>query len=118
MLVVFCRKLSVYFTQLMRYRLFRFLIEHHKNIYIINYPFGTTWYKVVIPRHRQKILLFDSIVDEQGNDIKNNIIAFMGPYKNFHGCNISPGLLGYKSITFTFMDKEPITFLENQLLLF
>ena len=91
----------------------RRLVEMHHRHYIIHYPYGVTWYKVIIPRRRGPCLI-DTVTDADGNDVKDDVFAFMGPSHNFHGVQVTPKLLGYKSLTFTDLTGESKVFAENE----
>lgn len=85
------------------------LVEMHHKYYIIHYPYGVTWYKMIIPRRRGPCMI-DSIKDSDGNDIKQDIVPYMGPSHNFHGTRVTPKMLGYDSITFIYLNGTEKTF--------
>ena len=93
----------------------KYLIELHHTHYIINYPFGVNWYKIIIPRKRGPCMI-DEIMDEKGCDIKEKILSFMGPCHNFHGQEMTPKILGYGSITFTFINEDIKTFTGDEII--
>jgi hypothetical protein len=102
--------------QLFTHILSKYCIEIHHTKYIINYPIGVNWYKIIVPRKRFPFILH-SVVDVAGNDITQNIIPFMGPGHDFHGMKITPKLIGYKELTFTFgLPEIKITFDENDII--
>lgn len=90
-------------------------IEMHHKYYIIEYPYGVSWYKIVVPRRRGPSKIAE-ICNEWGRDVKEEILPFMGPSHNFHGLAVTPSQLGYNELTFTdlvgdkrtFRDTEPI----------
>ena len=86
-------------------------IEIHHRYYIIHYPYGVTWYKIIVPRRRGPCTIH-SITDADGNDVKDAIFAFMGPGHSFHGIRVTPRMLGYETLTFNdtvFTDTDVIT---------
>lgn len=46
------------------------------------------------------------ISDHEGNDVTKEVRRFMGPYQNFHGISTTPKFLGYKELTFHFIDNS------------
>lgn len=70
----------------------------NQNYYIVHYPYGVSWYKIIVPRNRRPIVI-DSITDESGKDIKSEVIPFMGPGHNFHGLMVTPRMMGFDRIT-------------------
>lgn len=88
------------------------LVEIHHKYYIIHYPYGVTWYKIVIPRKRGPSI-FDTITDQDGNDVKKQVFEFMGPSRNFHGMDITPMAMGYGKLTITFLDGRVEEFQAN-----
>lgn len=91
------------------------LIEMHHKYYIVNYPFGVNWYKIIIPRKRGPCLI-DEIIDGEGKDIKANIFEYMGPCHNFHGLSVTPSMLGQTQITFKYLDGTEKTFANNDII--
>lgn len=90
----------IWTQQVIANRISRNLVEIHHRHYIVHYPYGVTWYKIIIPRHRGPCKI-DTIVDSNGKDVKKDVCSFMGPSHNFHGIKVSPGMLGYESLIFT-----------------
>lgn len=89
------------------------LVEMHHRYYVVHYPYGVTWYKIIIPRHRRPCRI-DTVVDENDSDVKKDVFAFMGPSHNFHGAQVTPNMLGYKSLTFTDLTDNSHTFAEDE----
>ena len=85
------------------------LVEIHHHHYVIHYPYGITWYKILLPR-RIGPCMIDEITNHAGNNVKNDVFAFMGPNHDFHGTKVTPEMLGYKSLTFTYLDTTEKTF--------
>nr|QBK88281.1 MAG: uncharacterized protein LCMAC202_06430 [Marseillevirus LCMAC202] len=85
------------------------LVEMHHHHYIIHYPYGVTWYKIIVPRRRGPCLI-DTVTDGDNNDVKKDVFAYMGPSHNFHGVTVTPSMLGYDSLTFTYISGEANTF--------
>ena len=77
------------------------LVQVHQQWYIISYPYGVNWYKIMLPKVRKPVLI-NSIVDNNGLDIKTNILSFLGPGYNCHGLMITPKMLGYNKITINY----------------
>jgi len=113
-----CYKYKGQIAQLATNWLSKKIIETHHNRYIINYPHGAKWYKIIVPRNRQPFIL-NSIVDEHDNDVKSTIVPFMGPNHNFHGVPTTPQMLGFEKLTFSVgLDPIVTTFEKSQYILF
>jgi len=89
------------------------LIEMHHKYYIIHYPFGIKWYKIIIPRKRGPCLI-DEIIDSNGNNVNADIFDYLGPCHNFHGQNMTPEILGYESLTFNYINGTSKTFKNDE----
>jgi len=93
------------------------LITETPEAFVIDYPYGPKWYKLMIPKHNNKRIL--SVKIESGEDIKHILKKYMGPYDNFGNVSgLTPRLLGYgrlifKDVSFTeytFIGDEEISF--------
>lgn len=91
------------------------LVEMHHRYYIVHYPYGVSWYKIIIPRRRGPCRI-DTILDEDGNNVKKDVCSFMGPSHNFHGTQVTPEMLGYNSLTFTDLAGDVKTFDKNDII--
>jgi hypothetical protein len=85
-------------NQLLTHWLYQQLVEVHRNYYIVHYPLGVSWYKIIIPRRRGPSRI-TQILDHQGRDIKEDLFAHLGPGKDFHGQPITPEMLGHQQLT-------------------
>lgn len=85
------------------------------NYYIVYYPYGVSWYKIIVPRNRRPIVI-DSIVNENGVDIKADVLPFMGPGHNFHGLMVTPRMMGFERVTIEYGVAQKLvkTFEANQ----
>ena len=109
-------KMETYYVwgkQILTNKISKNIVEMHHRYYIINYPFGVSWYKIIIPRKRGPCLI-DTITDGQEVDITKHIFTFMGPSYNFHGIDITPKLLGYEKLNFYFTSGEKRIFKDNE----
>lgn len=71
-------------------------IDKHR--YTINYTIkGKPYTLVVKPINGPSPVLL--VTDENGNDVSDHVIPFIGPQHDFHGAKITPQFLGYKSLT-------------------
>jgi len=79
------------------------LIEDYPAYFIINYPFGLKWYKLIVMKSRVRMCSITSELDNgQIIDIKPIVKQYLGPYDNFcNNHNITPEILGFNNITFT-----------------
>jgi hypothetical protein len=87
--------------QLIANQIAKRLVEVHHKYYIIHYPYGVTWYKILIPRNRNPVLI-ETVYDSNGTDVTEDILQYMGPSHNFHGQRIRPIDMGYSSLKFVF----------------
>ena len=92
------------------------LVEMHHKYYVIQYPYGVSWYKIIVPRHRGPCKI-DTIVDSTGTDVKKDIMMYMGPSHNFHGTTITPTMMGYEQLTFTYLNGTVKTFENNDIVM-
>jgi len=75
-----------------------YLIEDRPQHFIINYPYGIKWYKMLIPKNSKRLI---SVISPTGENIKHSLKEYLGPYDNFGNVRgITPALLGYNSLTF------------------
>jgi hypothetical protein len=95
------------------YKLFQWVVEIHHAYYIINYPYGMRWYKLLVPRKRGPVLI-DTISNENGVDIKDIVLQYAGPGYNFHGQHITPKHLGYNKVIVKFIDDNESSFDSNE----
>jgi len=91
--------------QLITNKVAKYFVHVDKNYYIVHYPFGVNWYKIIIPRHRKPCKI-TSITDSSGLDISKDIFEYMGPSHNFHGITVSPQILGYETIIFEYINGD------------
>lgn len=96
-------------------KLSNYFIEIHHTYYIVNYPFGLHWYKIIIPRSRGPCKITD-IVDSQENSIYEKLIPFLGPSHDFHKTIITPKILGVDKLTIYYVSGETDTFESNNII--
>jgi len=79
---------------------------------VIYYERDGLSYKLCIPIKMNvlKARLPDEVYDENGKDVTENIIEFMGVNHDFHGIKTTPKLLGYKKLSFLFKLHELVEF--------
>ena len=106
----------VWARQLISSQIGKYLVEIHHQYYLVHYPYGATWYKIMIPRNRGPCMI-DTITNDVFEHVKKEVIPFMGPGHNFHGSRVTPGMLGYESLTFTFINGDTRTFCKNEILI-
>lgn len=92
-------------------RLFKSLVQVHHKYYIVWYPYGITWYKMIVPRNRKPCMV-DQIYAGDEN-VTADIRQYMGPYHNFHGQQVTPKMLGYSELRFTYIDDSDHTFVRD-----
>lgn len=101
--------------QIMTNQCAKYFVEMHHKYYIVHYPYGVTWYKIMIPRRRGPCKV-DTITDIEGNDVKQELQSFLGPGDNFHGINITPNMIGYSQLTFAYIDGDIKTFVGDEII--
>lgn len=100
-------------TEIITHKLSEHLVEMHPRWYTVKYPCGVNWYKIIIPRKRGPCLI-NTILDEKGECVKEELIPFLGPAHNFHGSVITPAMMGKKTLTFMFLDDTKRTFEKDE----
>ena len=83
-------------------------IKMSRDHYEITYPFQFNWYTIIVPRNRTPVLI-DAIFCGEEN-VTDKVERYMGPGYNFHGTQPTPEMLGYDTLTFTFFNRDPVTF--------
>ena len=80
--------------------------------YLLIYNINENIYRILLPKiTKASNILY--VYDELNNDITDIYESYLGPNFNFHGCNYTPKLLGYKSITVVYDNNEIYNFKEN-----
>ena len=101
--------------QIVTNQITKHLIEMHHKYYVIHYPYGVTWYKIVIPRKRGPCLIAE-IRDSGGNNVMDVITPYMGPSHNFHNQQISPKILGFEELLIVYIDGTEKKFTGNDVI--
>ena len=101
--------LATWTRQVFANQISRYLVNVRDTDYIVHYPLGVTWYKIIIPR-RRGLSQIDTIITGDGKNVKKQVAAFMGPSHNFHGQPVTPKILGYNTLTFTLLDGTSVTY--------
>lgn len=84
-----------------------FLMENHKNYFILNYPFNYKWYKLYIPKYN-KPLNIDYIYNDNNEDLTNSLLPF---FNNIH--SLTPEKLGQNKIDIHLFNGDIISFENN-----
>ena len=80
--------------------------------YLLIYNINENIYRILLPKiTKASNILY--VYDELNNDITDVYESYLGPNLNFHGCNYTPKLLGYNSITVVYDNNEIYNFKEN-----
>lgn len=94
----------------------RYLIEIHNDHYIIHYPYNTKWYKIIVKRDRGPQMI-DSIHNDSGLEITDEMSEYMGPYFNAHTrIAVTPQILGYKQVKIINYDGDEKVFSDNDII--
>lgn len=103
----------VWSKQIMTNQIAKRLVEIHHRYYIIHYPYGVTWYKMIIPRKRGPCRITQ--VTHNTTDVTGDVLQCMGPGHSFHGVKVTPKMLGYTGpLSFHFLDTTVTTFGETE----
>lgn len=86
------------------------LVELHHDYYIVNYPYGSNWYKIKIPRDRTPRIILE--ITENEKEVTEEIVQFIGPCYNFHGICTTPKFLGFEELKIDTLEHSFI-FREN-----
>ena len=101
--------------EVVAYYLSQYLVEVHHNYYIIHYPFGMKWYKIIVQRVRGPQSV-DSVYSHDGTDITDSIAEYFGPCYNAHQTAITPKLLGHTAIKIVDYSGNEKIFNENDII--
>ena len=85
-----------------------------KNHYDVVYRYGDQEYKIRCHHRRHKRLVFQSIKDQDQNDVTDQVKQFAGYYANFHGIPTTPKDLGYSELHFELLTGEIKSYKENE----
>lgn len=94
----------------------KYLLEIHSTHYCVHYPWGTTWYKIIVPRTFPKLMLIERVVDDNDTDVTVNVLCSAGPHYNFHHIPTTPKLLGFKHIDVKYIDDTTKRFGTNDII--
>lgn len=90
--------------------LFDMLVEKPtKNTTAVSFYHNTKWYKFPIISRRGPKRFISNIKDQDGRDVTEEIVAYMGPANDFYGLKIKVQDLGFKKLVFE-LDEETIEF--------
>jgi len=81
----------------------------------IEYYHDTKYFKFILlnPQHNNVIV---KIIDQDGTDVTENVLKYMGPYSSFHKQPITPKILGYNKLMFEFYDDKILEFDSNEVI--
>ena len=82
--------------------------------YYVSYYWGEEIFTIYVPKRRGPSRPVMRIQDHVGNDITNKIFQLAGPFCNFHGMRITPGKLGFKSITLVLFGEDNKMYTEEE----
>lgn len=86
-----------------------------KNRYEVMYTIRGVLYKMVVNQTvgPPKILL---VSDENGDDVTDDILPYLGPENDFHGNNFYPVFFGKKSLELVLINGDSKTFEHNEII--
>jgi hypothetical protein len=79
--------------------------------YVVN---GETYKMVVMPRKGPRHI--QSVTDQSGEDVTDMVAVYAGPCEDFHGLDVTPGLLNKTCLVFECADGIAKTFTECQII--
>lgn len=91
-------------------------VDEDKNLFILSYQLDGENFNMIYTKNKYKSRPFLSVYDENENDVTKLIISYLGPNRDFHGFQVSPFILGYKSLRFINYDFADIIFNANELI--
>lgn len=56
------------------------------------------------------------VTDEEGNDVTEDVNKFLGPTKDFHTLDITPSIMGYKTLNFELLFLGTKTFKDYEII--
>lgn len=86
-----------------------------QNKYEISYVIAGRLYKLIVCPKRGPLPMI-SVKNENGIDVTDNILQYLGPNYDWHKILITPEQLGYKSLTFEYPNETSIFFPEKTIL--
>ena len=91
------------------------LVKIDKNNYELTYVINGKLYRnrVKIKRGPNPII---QIIDESSEDVTDIVSPYMGPQYNWHGNNLTPSILGYKTLIFEMSDSTEKIYGENEII--
>jgi len=89
------------------------MVTIEKETITVSFPYGTRWYKIRFPRVRHPFM-YNHIYDENGEDVSQDILSYMGPCHNFYGISTTPIDLGYSKLVFVDYFGEEMVFEKEQ----
>jgi hypothetical protein len=93
------------------------VVKIDKNKYELTYIINGKLYKKIIMPERGPIPVI-SIINENGCDVTDQILPYMGPNNNFHNENFYPTFFGHKKLIFEMSNGDVKIFDENEKILF
>ena len=93
------------------------VVKIDKNKYELTYIINGKLYKKIIMPERGPIPVI-SIINENGCDVTDQILPYMGPNNNFHNENFFPTFFGHKKLIFEMSNGDTKIFDENEKILF
>lgn len=75
------------------------------NTYELTYVIKGRVYKMIVtpPRGPPAVL---QIINDEGDDVTDLILPYMGPYNDWYGTNIKPSYFGFETLTFELSNSE------------
>jgi hypothetical protein len=75
------------------------------SVYIVSYYHGCSLYKIPVIVDSDIHLEITRIFDEYGNDMKNEILPYLGPSYDCHNWKLTPSFFNRKEITIEWIDE-------------
>ena len=104
-----CKMLSQAFYQNLLHYLDNSISKIDKNKYELKYVINGKLYKKIIKPDRGPIPVI-SVINENGCDVTEEILPYMGPNNNFHNEKFSPKFFGYNKLIFEMLNGSIFIF--------
>lgn len=108
-LFVSAKMLSQAFYQNLLHYLDNSLTKIDKNRYELKYVINGKLYKKIIKPNRGPIPVI-SVINENGYDVTEEILPYMGPNNDFHNEKFTPKFFGYDKLTFEMLNGNILNF--------
>lgn len=113
--------LKSYVGSYLTFKLAGYIITKNHDHYIINYPYGTSWYKIIIRKHPGPNMIENittSVIEgkESEKEVIHELAPYLGPGHDFQGMKLSPNDLGYDSLKIYYFNGNTKIYATNEIM--